>query len=469
MEGLLDKAADTVRTHDMFTRGAPVVAMVSGGADSLALLRALESAHLGTVALSVLHVDHRLRGAASDGDAAFVTALCEDLGVPCRVASVDVAAYADGAGLNLEDAGRRVRYREAEAELDIRCDEAGVPRERGRIATAHTFDDRAETMLMRLAQGSGAAGLLALPYRRERIVRPLRDCARADVLAYLGSLGQHWREDATNLDTSRLRAHVRAELMPLLRAINPRFDAALARTLTVLGDEDDLLDGMARGFSAQFTEVRAGELRVDRSRMATVSRPMMRRALRVALFDAFPEASRLEFEHLEALCDGVAEDGFARDLPGGLRVFTEYGTLVISRGSETTEPLASCLLDVPGTVDLGDAGVITAEPGGPRRPGPDPAVALIDADLLRGPLHVTSVRPGDRMRPFGMAGSRKLQDVLTDAKVPVRERPRIPIVRDGERIVWVAGVRSSDEYRVGPATERTVLLAWEPRRAEGDD
>jgi len=127
------------------------------------------------------------------------------------------------------------------------------------------------------------------------------------------------------------------------------------------------------------------------------------------------------------------------------------------------------LLEVPGTVDLGDAGVITAEPGGPKHPGRDPLAALIDADAVQGPLEVTSTRPGDRMRPFGMKGSRKLQDVLTDAKVPARERSHIPVVRDGERIVWVAGVRSSDEYRVGSDTERTVLLTWEPRSTEGDD
>jgi tRNA(Ile)-lysidine synthase len=469
MKTLIDRAGETAAAHAMFEAGSPVVAMVSGGADSVSLLRALASGGLGDVALSVLHVDHMLRGASSDGDAAFVASLCERLGVPYRVASVDVAAYATRLGLNVEDAGRRVRYDEAEAELDSRCDEAGVGRARGRIATAHTFDDRAETVLMRLAQGTGAAGLLSLPYRRGRIVRPLLDCSRADVLTYLGSLGQDWREDATNRDTTHLRARVRAELVPLLRSINPRFDDALARTLTVLGDEDDLLDDMSEGFAAQFAEVRAGEVRIDRSRMATISRPMMRRTLRRLLFDTFPEASRLEFEHVEAVCDGVARDGFARDLPDGLRAFNEYGTLVISRGAEGREALAPCLLEVPGTVDLGDAGVITAEPGGPKHPGRDPLAALIDADAVQGPLEVTSTRPGDRMRPFGMKGSRKLQDVLTDAKVPARERSHIPVVRDGERIVWVAGVRSSDEYRVGSDTERTVLLTWEPRSTEGDD
>ena len=469
MKGLIEKAAATAAAHDMFASGAPVVAMVSGGADSVALLRALAGGALAVGPLSVLHVDHMLRGAASDADAEFVRSLSDAIGVPCRTVSADVAAFAEESGINLEDAGRRVRYREAEAELDRRCAEAGVPPESGRIVTAHTFDDRAETVLMRLAQGTGAGGLLALPYRRGRIVRPLLDCTRSDVLSYLGGLGQDWREDATNRDTTRLRARVRADLMPTFRGINPRFDDAMCRTLAVLSDEDEQLDGIARDVAVRSAEFRDGELRIDRASLAACPRATARRTLRIVLFDSFPEASRLEFEHLEAIRDGIVDDAFARDLPGGLRAYTEYGTLVISREAGAPTPMAPCLLEVPGSVDLGDAGVITATPGGPREVDRGPMTVIIDAGDVQGPLEVTSPRPGDRMRPFGMTGSRKLQDVLTDAKVPVRSRPRVPVVRDGERIVWVAGVRSSEDYRVGPATEKTVRLQFEPRSPEGDD
>jgi tRNA(Ile)-lysidine synthase len=121
------------------------------------------------------------------------------------------------------------------------------------------------------------------------------------------------------------------------------------------------------------------------------------------------------------------------------------------------------MLSVPGTVDLGEAGVITARPAGADRFDSDPLSALIDATAVRSGLVVDSVRPGDRMRPLGMAGSRKLQDMLTDAKVPARTRSRVPVVRDGDRIVWVAGVRMSEEYRIAPDSARTILLQWTPR------
>ena len=230
---------------------------------------------------------------------------------------------------------------------------------------------------------------------RGRVVRPLLDCSRADVLEYLARLEQAWREDATNADTSRLRARVRAELVPLLRAINPRVDeaAAVAR-VRLLGDEDALLDGMARAFAGDFARVAGGDVRFDRARMVTLSRPMMRRVVRVALFESFPEASRLEFEHVEAVCDGMSRDGFARDLPGGLRAFDEYGTLVISRGAVETAPLAPSLLAIPGTVDLPCAGRITARMAGPDELTDDPLTALVDADLIVGALTVDSSPSG---------------------------------------------------------------------------
>lgn len=467
MSGLPDIAAATAAAHDMFPPGAHVVAMVSGGADSVALLRLLASGALGSFPLSVLHVDHRLRGEAAHADAAFVESLCAELAVECRAVSYDVAAYAEEAGLNLEDAGRRVRYRFADEELDDRCARAGLPAGRGRIATAHTLDDRAETLLMRLAQGAGAGGLLSPPYVRGRVVRPLLDCSRAQVLTYLEGLGQSWREDETNADTSRLRARVRAELVPLLRDINPRFDGALLRTLAVLGDEDTLLDEMAGAFAGDFAQATPAGLRFDRSRMRTLSRAMQRRVARDALFAAFPEASRLEFDHIEALLDGMADAPFARDLGSGLRAVGEYGTLIISRGAGQAPPLAPSLLDIPGTADLGDAGTIRAESASPDRIEDDPLSALVDGDRISGALTVGAAHPGDRMRPLGMKGSRKLQDILTDAKVPRRLRSATPVVRDGERIVWVAGIRMSEEYRIGPETVRAVLLRWTGPRPAG--
>lgn len=459
MSRLPDIAAGTVSEHGMLT-GGPVVALVSGGADSTALLLLLSSEAFGDLRLSVLHVDHMLRGAASSSDALFVEGLCAGLGVPCRVVTYDVSGYAAAERLNLEDAGRRVRYRFAEEELDARCVAAGADSAAGRVAVAHTFDDRMETFLMRLAQGSGPAGLTSIPYVRGRVVRPLLDARRADVLSYLRGFGQSWREDATNADATRLRSRVRAEILPLFESVNPRFDEALARTLTVLADEDELLDDLARAAAGDLIRQEGRRLLFDRARLAALDRPMQRRVLRLALFGAFPEASRLEQPHVEALLDGMADERFARDLPDGLRAVGEYDTLIVSRGESEPGSLAPSLLDVPGVVDLGEGGTLLAEAADPKGIDEDPMTALIDADKVSLPFTVDSAGQGDRMRPLGMRGRRRLSEVLADARVPRRSRPLVPVVRSAGQVVWIAGVRMSEDYRVRPETSRAVRLRW---------
>lgn len=471
MASLPDIARATAAGHTMFPPGCPVVAMVSGGADSMALLHLLAAGELAAGSqLSVLHVNHRLRGADADADEAFVAAECARLGIACRTVRFDVAAYAEAAALNLEDAGREVRYRFAAEEADALAAAHGLPPEAARIAVAHTLDDRIETFLMRLLSGAGAGGLASIRHVRGRIVRPLLDATRDEVHAWLGAQpAGAWREDATNLDTSRLRARVRHELVPALLAVEPAARATLARTMRVLADEDELLgemaDAFARDFAADATPeatapAPAPEVALDRAMMATLSRAMQRRAVRAALECAFSaEASRLESAHVEALVDGLADDGFARDLPEGLRAFSEYGRLMVSRRGERSPVVAPSLLPLPGSADLGEAGTIEATIADPADTSGDRTSVVVDVGEA-AVLTVGPAREGERMRPLGMEGTKKLGDLLTDEKVPLRKRTGVPVVRDGEQVVWLAGVRMSEEYKVGPHTTRAMRLTW---------
>ena len=461
MPSLPDIARATAAEHAMFGPDAVVLALVSGGADSVMLLRLLAAGELGTFAeLSVLHVNHLLRGEAADEDAAFVEDLCATLGVPCRVVRYDVAAYAEAEGLNLEDAGRRVRYRFAEQEIDARCAVLGALPSAGRIATAHTLDDLTETFLMRLVTGSGPGGLRAIPAVRGRIVRPFIGVRRSEITAYLDALGQPWREDETNADTARLRAWVRHKLKPLVESVNPSFTSTLERTVRIVSDEDALLAQMADNFAAAFATVVDGRLAFDRTMMATLEKAMARRVVRSALVGAFPEASRLEASHTDAIVAGMADDAFARDLPFNLRAAVEYGTLTIFRQDESSLSVAPCLLNWPGMCDLGPLGRIEAHITGADAVGADPKAAYFDAECVAPALVVDAARQGDRIRPLGMTGTRKLQDVFTDAKVPQRLRAATPVVRDGDEVVWVAGVRRSEVAKVTPATTRVLELVW---------
>lgn len=460
MSSLADTARTTSAAHGMLPEGAPCVVMVSGGADSLTLLHFFASGVFGERPLEVLHVNHLLRGAESDGDEALTARTCESLGVAFRAVRYGVEAFAREHGLNLEDAGRRVRYRFADEVLDDLCARNGRRPDRGRIAVAHTLDDRIETFFMRALSGSGTGALSSIAAMRGRIVRPLIDCERTAVREYAVQAGVEWREDSSNSDTTRSRAFVRSELLPVAERLNPGFRTSLARTMDLLGDDDALLSRMAEGFVRDFSEVRPGEVRFNREWMGSLERTMARRTVRDALRVAFPEAGRMEAAHIEAVVDGIAEDSFARDLPGGLRAFTEYATLVVSYSDAEPAVVDPSVLTIPGHAHLGAAGEMTAEDAGEGDTTGSAESVVIAADRLHGELTVDSVREGDRMRPFGMDGSRKLSDLLIDSKVPRRERRMHPVVRDGESVVWLAGVRMSEDYRVGPDTERAVRLTW---------
>jgi tRNA(Ile)-lysidine synthase len=469
MAALPDIARTTVAEHDMLPAGVVVLALVSGGADSVALVRLLASGDLGDVSgrLSVLHINHLLRGDDAEADELFVTALCDTLAVACRVVRYDVAAYARAEGFNLEDAGRRVRYRFADDELDARCDALGVPREAGRIAVAHTADDRLETFLARIVTGAGAGGLASIAPVRGRIVRPLIGARRAEVTAYLGELGQPWREDVTNADTEQQRAWLRHKLLPLIERRNPSFSDTVGRTMTVLSGDEALLAQLSAEAARRVVAHDGDAVVFDRAALAAVPRALARRMVRDAIRASFPEASRVTFEHVEAIAVGVADDGFARDLPFGLRAEAEYGTIRVSRRGDSSGSVAPGLLELPGALDLVTSGTIAARelPAGSVAPGPD--TISIDAGAVRWPLVVDAVRAGDRMRPLGLEGSKKLSDIFIDAKVPGRVRHVTPVVRDGDRIVWLAGVALAEECRVTPATERVAELTWRRPQAGG--
>jgi tRNA(Ile)-lysidine synthase len=318
---------------------------------------------------------------------------------------------------------------------------------------------------MRLGTGAGPGGLTAIAAVRGRVVRPLIDTSREQIEAYLRGIGQDWREDETNLDVTRLRSRVRHELVPALRAALPGAEEALPRSLALLADDDALLAEMADAFVSDFTEAEGDAVAFDRALMATLSRPMARRVVRTALLTAFPQATRMESSHVEALVDGMPDTAFARDLPGGLHAVIEYERLVVSAPGEVGR-LAPALLPIPGSADLGAGGTIVASPADPADLPDDPATALVDGDAIGDTLVVDPARAGDRIRPLGMAGTRKVADVLADAKVPPRFRGLVPVVRDGDQVVWVAGLRLADDVKVTSATRRAFRLTW--RREQED-
>ena len=476
--------------------GAPVVLMVSGGADSTALLVMAATSALGIddgrgVAriarerLHVLHVNHCLRGIDAEEDEEFVRELADRYGIPCTVRRVDVAALArearsqrDANASNVENAGREVRYAAAAELANQLADEWSVPRSSARILTAHTADDRAETFFMNAIRGTGPAGLSSIPRRRNRIVRPLIDMTHDQLCDLLRMRGIVWREDDTNHDTRYLRAYVRHELLPVARRRNPRVAASRATTSDILSDEDAFLNQLAsRAYRDLVRREGEGVVALDAARLGASEVALARRVVRKALLFACP-AARLEARHIAQVLSLVAAGHGSCTVPVDVDVRVEYGLLVVRAPGSEAEG-ASAWLQIPGELDLADGRRLVAQlvavPTGSRAPEVarahgsewqeqsvllDAAAAGVDP-VQGGRLWVDSFQPGDVLCPLGMHGqSKKLSDLLAEAHVAAADRPRVPIVRASATgpVVWVAGIRADERARVTSDTKVMLEL-----------
>jgi tRNA(Ile)-lysidine synthase len=431
---------------------------VSGGSDSVALVFLLrELASQGDLVLSGLaHLNHHIRGAAADADAAFCRALAERLEIPAFMGDVDVPAAARRDGASLEVAGRQARQQFYNDSL--RAANAA------RIAVAHTRDDQAETVLLRLTRGAGALGLAGIAPRRGPIVRPVLELSRSDLQRYLAGRRESWRDDETNLDRSIPRNLVRHAVMPRLREINAQADAALARAADALRVDAEFLETLANAafLKAVKADTEDDRVVVSAEEFGRLPASLATRVARFALETANPDRS-YGLEEARALCAFLG-GGRIVELPG-LRVerFGADAVLVHRRVPELPAKDAFELrLNVPGTVEASDGRWTMSADGPMPRPMSVTARAdtvIVDARDIGSQLIVRRRRPGDRLHPLGAPGRRKVQDVLVDRKVPRDDRDLIPIVTtETGQIVWVAGQVLAEPFRVTALTESVVVL-----------
>lgn len=453
---VLDVVSDTIRRHAMLAGGELVLVAVSGGADSTALLHLLVTlAPEWRLRLHVLYVDHGLRPeSASDAD--IVRALGRRLGVPVSVEPVVVAR----AG-SQEEAARVARYRALEAHAE----RLGADR----IAIGHTADDQAETVVMRLLEGASVRGLAGIPPVRGRVIRPLLDVRRGELEAELARAGLGWIEDPTNVDPKFLRNRIRHEILPVLAAsYDADIVAALGRVAAQARAAVTTIDRLATGELARLATVAADAVTLPLAPVRALPRAVAAEVLRQAAARLWRRGPLRAWAHrgLERI---LATPPPARPFRmGGVSIEVSGGVVRLAR--TRAGGLAPRPLPVPGRVELTEIGrVIEArvrDADGyviPRRP----TLVAFDLDEMIGPIVVRSRRAGDRFRPFGAAGERRLKSFLIDAKLPRWERQRLPLVEAGGQIVWVAGIRRSALAPVMPATRHVLELALKPLAEAG--
>lgn len=455
-------------------QGRRMVLAVSGGPDSLAMIHSLYRIRENCdLALHVGHLDHRLRGQASVEDAAFVEAECEKLAIACTVKVVDVRGFQLEHRLSLEDAAREVRYAFL-ARLAKRVNAKAV-------ATGHTSDDHAETVLMHVVRGSGLQGLRGIrQVSRRRIggtdvtlFRPILSLSGSDTLEYCRSLDLTPRDDESNRDIQLTRNRVRLELLPLLEEINPAVKDALVRLSRNATDAMKVVD-MAVDVAWSRVATEADDLvSIDRTAFTDLDPAMQTAVARRALSVVRGGDVGIERVHVEDIAKLMAKSGRVLHLPGGLRLEVGYDSAVLSSlRSQLAVPLPpvhETRLRVPGitmtggwriTVKLVDGGVDVSKPPSAEY-APDGLVVRLSTDALQEGTVVRARRPGDRFQPLGMSGTKKLKDFMVDEKISRGWRDGVPLVVTPMGIAWVVGWRIADWARVNGGGAQSVEVGFE--------
>jgi len=469
VDSLAQRVLAYVRKHGLLHPGDRVGVAVSGGADSVALFRLLLDLRneIGIVPWLV-HLNHQLRGAESDGDEQFVRDLVATHGVGIVCESRDVAAYATNHKLSLETAARKSRYEffaHALKSLD-------------RIATAHSLDDQAETVLLKLARGAGSRGLAGIypelkvqslkqEEKNKSIVRPLLSTSRKDLEAYLREIGQTWREDSSNRDLRHTRNRIRHGILPRLQThVNPSVRNALAESAEIARAEEEYFAGEITRILPQVWNYAGRSLNLPL--LSNFPLALQRRLLRDA---AASLGINLEFHHVEELL-ASAQSGSRVSLPGNWTAARGAG---LDKDHLRFEPpranSASCdedaddkdadyeyELSVPGTLLLREAGLqlqvtLVAGNGPPRGYNPD---HLLDAKFARRPLVVRNWRSGERFWPAHTSTPKKIKELLQDHHVTGAAKKRCPVIASGEDVIWIYRLGVGKSYQAG--NEGGVLI-----------
>jgi tRNA(Ile)-lysidine synthase len=405
-----------------------------------------------SLTLRAVYINHNLRPDEVPGEIACCENLCGRLGVPLAIKSVDVSAHAATGKMNIHEAARELRYRAFE--------EAAFETAADRIALGHNADDQVETFFLRFLRGAGPRGLAGIPPVRGKIIRPLIEAGRKEIESYLEAEGISPVTDSSNLKSDYFRNRLRQQLMPAVRDLAPDALPAMLHTMAVLREEERYFEIIVtKTLMKMISRKTDRRIELFLSPMETLDLVVLRRVLRRAI-DETAGLRGIGFTHIEDVIRLVRK-GSSGDriyLPHGMRVIREYALLVMT--SEQPVELLPREMAGPGDLPLREAGLVLRV-SVDEKPG-DPVdgrwTVVLDADKVRFPLRVRHRQSGDFFFPIGFGQRKKLQDYFVDEKVPRDERDGVPVVTSGEDIVWVAGYRADDRFKVSADTSKFLRL-----------
>jgi len=469
--GLLieQRVLDFVRTHNQILPHTRLVVAVSGGQDSVCLLHALVRLRKELqIELHIAHLDHRLRGAESRGDARYVAGLARRFGIPATIEKRDVRAYHSERDVTLEEAAREVRY----AFLTGVAQSIGAER----VAVGHTTDDHVETVLMHIIRGAGTTGLRGLqPVTRWQsdkdgimVIRPLLAVTREETGEYCRRFRMRPRVDTSNYSLSPLRNRLRHHPLPALREYNPHIAEAMVRTARIAADDLVILEKETARFWEAVVMRQEDTIVIEKAGFAELPVGLQRNLLRRGLEELLGNLMDIEARHIEEMVAFLnLPAGRRLSLPGGLYFTVEYDRFLLG-----SDPSALCpypelkgesAINIPGYTVIPGWRIETSiiEAGPLKLKGEDEFTAHFDAVKVGERLSVRTRQPGDRFRPLGMKDAKKLGEFMIDARVPRTWRARVPVVCSCDRILWVVGWRINDRVRVTESTRKVLRIRFE--------
>ena len=438
----LGKIRKTVDSFGMLSPGDVIVAGVSGGSDSMALLFALYDLRelYPDIDVIVSHVNHGLRGAESDEDAEYVREAAGRLGFSFECVRVDTEGFRKKRGLSLEDAARELRY-------DF-FNDILAKRSAQRIATAHTLNDQAETVIMRLIRGSGSRGLAGIRPSVGNIIRPLINVTKLEAREYLQSKGVSWREDSTNSSNEFLRNRIRNELIPLLEGYNPAIEQVLSRVAAVCAAEADFISAEAERKFKELARVVDEGVLGDTEKLLREPPAIRFSVMRKSILAVKGDLNSVSAKHLFSM-DEVMRSGESSaevNLPGGVVFHTGHGVFFFTREDELrgfpptgikNHGTHRVSRDLEVTVELTDDSSLWGAPD----------VGYFSPEKVGFPIALRSFSEGDRFVPLGMRGAKKLKDFFIDEKIPRFLRKKVPVFETRDGIIWVGGLRTDNRFK----------------------
>lgn len=462
---LPDIVKRTIEREKLIQKGDKVLVALSGGPDSVCLLHCLKKLeNIYEMTIYAAHLNHMIRGMEAQKDAMYTAKLCDSFGITFFVKSVDVPLYAKEKRLSIEEAARKIRY---EMLFEIK-EKIGA----NKIAVAHNLDDQAETVLMRLMRGTGIHGLKGMDYFREDgLIRPLMDVQKTDILSYCDQQGLSPRLDKTNEETEYTRNRIRLNLIPLIQEqYSPQIKTLVAKMANLLREDDAFLEEEADRIFRRDSVILPDRVKIQADDIRALHPAIAKRVIRQAVRETADTLEGIESGHIEDVLDlmGSAKTHAMIHLPRGVFVYKRPEGVLFTK--KTIEAVSSAYryplkqgesLFIPEMNLKMDSRILSKErcmvlPTGNL-------TKAFDLDKIRGELVVRNRQDGDRIRPMGMGGTKKLKDLFIDLKIPREKRDSIPILCDDQGILWVVGYKISEDYKIDENTKNVLRISCTER------